>query len=81
MDTSVAVSANGEGGLIYHWNTGETTDRITVPTTNQNYSVTISDPYSGCVRVDDITIPSTLSQNYTLSIIELLFSIEWSIAL
>lgn len=69
VDTSVAVSANGEGGLIYHWNTGETTDRITVPTTNQNYSVTISDPYSGCVRVDDITIPSTLSQNYTLSII------------
>lgn len=68
-DTTQAPSPYGDGGVTYHWNTGETTDRITVPFGQDNYSVTISDPYSGCTRSDDVTVSASPTQNYSLSIV------------
>lgn len=42
---------NGTGGVTYLWETGETTDQITIPVPTggtETYHVTIFDPYSGC---------------------------------
>ena len=50
--TTIKVS----GGILYHWQSGETTDTIRVaPTTNQTYAVTLTNLY-GCVKDTSKTI-------------------------
>ena len=67
-DTTAAPSRYGEGGVTYQWNTGETTDRITVPFGRLNYSVTVTDPYTGCIKTDDVLVTDSPVQSYSLSI-------------
>lgn len=50
----------GNPGSTYLWNTGETTQTITVTTTGV-YSVTVTNPTSGCEATDNITT----TVNYT----------------
>lgn len=40
----------GNNGSTYHWQTGETTDQITItaPSSPVNYYVVVTNPYSGC---------------------------------
>ena len=48
---STSTIANGPGGVTYLWETGATTDQITItatPGTSANYHLKIYDPYSGC---------------------------------
>jgi hypothetical protein len=60
---------SGPGGVTYEWNTGETTDQITVntPSTRTEYRVLITDPYSGCTLFRKLNIPNPLL-NYTTTI-------------
>lgn len=67
-DTTAAPSEYGDGGVIYKWSTGATTDRITVNFTGENYRLIVTDPYSGCSRYDDLAVPASPSQNYSVSI-------------
>ncbi|KAA9340548.1 T9SS type A sorting domain-containing protein [Adhaeribacter soli] len=45
----------GKAGMIYLWNTGATTQTLTINTTG-TYSVTVWDPASGCSSTDAVTI-------------------------
>ena len=67
---STSTTVNGTGGLLYRWNTGDTTEQITLtpPTSNTVYRVNVSDPYSGCVRTGQLTLRSPLLQNYLAGI-------------
>ncbi|HNS13544.1 MAG TPA: T9SS type A sorting domain-containing protein, partial [Bacteroidia bacterium] len=65
-----STNTSGPGGVIYRWNTGETTDQITVtpPTSNTGYRVNVTDPYTGCARTGQITLRSPLTTPYPSSI-------------
>ncbi len=66
----VSNTITGPGGVMYRWNTGHTTDQITVtpPSTNTTYRVNVTDPYSGCSRTAQITLKSPLQNPYSTSI-------------
>ncbi|MBK8487956.1 MAG: PKD domain-containing protein [Bacteroidetes bacterium] len=52
----------GNAGSVYSWSTGATTQEIVV-TSSGTYSVTVTNPTSGCAATDDVT----LTINYTPS--------------
>ncbi len=61
----------GAGGVLYRWNTGETTDQITVypPSTNTTYRVVVINPFTGCTRTSQIVLKSPLASPYPSNII------------
>ena len=69
IPNSNSTELSGTGGVTYRWNTGETTDQITVTASGKkDYTVQITDPYSGCWLFRRITLPNTLTTGYTASI-------------
>jgi hypothetical protein len=67
---SASTETSGPGGVLYRWNTGETTDQITVtpPTTNTYYNVNVTNPYTGCMRTAQIGLKSPLQSPHLASI-------------
>jgi hypothetical protein len=62
---SSSTNPYGQYGLTYIWNTGATTDQITVSTNaTGSYRVQITDPYSGCSIYRHLSLPDSLA-NYT----------------
>ena len=68
-DTLQTAYRFGEGGVTYKWNTGETTDRITVNFTGERHSVYVTDPYTGCYHLDEIYVPGSASSNVGYAIV------------
>ncbi|MBP6333846.1 MAG: T9SS type A sorting domain-containing protein [Bacteroidia bacterium] len=70
LDVQSMTTPSGLAGATYRWNTGDTTDQITVtpPTSNTTYRVDVTNPYSGCVRYGRITLQSPLVAAYPASI-------------
>lgn len=66
-----SVNLYGDGGLLYQWNTGAVTDQITVTPggSRVSYRLVATDPYSGCSRYRDISVPPSPSNSYTASIV------------
>ena len=66
----LSTKTTGPGGVQYRWNTGDSTDQITVtpPSTNTGYRVNVTNPYSGCTRTAQLTIKSPLVAPYNASI-------------
>lgn len=67
-DTLQTANRFGDGGVTYLWNTGETTDRITVNFTGERHSLNVTDPYTGCSHFDVMYVPGAASSNvgYTI---------------
>ncbi|MBI4645412.1 MAG: gliding motility-associated C-terminal domain-containing protein [Bacteroidia bacterium] len=62
-----STQLEADGGTIYYWNTGETTQIITVsPPATTTYSVTVSDP-NGCTGTAQIQIDVTDSISVIIS--------------
>jgi len=65
-----STNIHGDGGMLYQWNTGPVTDQITVtPGTSRTvYRLVATDPYSGCSKYKDVSVPATPLNSYTASI-------------
>ncbi|MFZ7152419.1 MAG: T9SS type A sorting domain-containing protein, partial [Bacteroidota bacterium] len=60
----------GPGGVTYRWNTGATTDQITVtPTSSTTYRVMVTDPYSGCSTYRDCRVPAPPTNSFIPAIV------------
>ncbi|MEO8087478.1 MAG: SprB repeat-containing protein, partial [Bacteroidota bacterium] len=65
-----STNLHGDGGLLYLWNTGAVTDQLTITpgASRTSYRLTVTDPYSGCSRYRDISVPSAPLNSYTPSV-------------
>lgn len=58
MGDTVVLTANTNGSMDFVWNTLDTTQSISVTTTN-TYSVLVTNPSTGCVSADDVLVTFT----------------------
>lgn len=65
-----STTTSGPGGVTYKWNTGATTDQITItPTSSNTYRVLVTDPYSGCSTYRDCYVAAPPSNSFTPNIV------------
>lgn len=63
--TTYSTELNASGGVLYQWNTGATTQNITVaPQTGTWYSVTVTDN-NGCMKSDSVFVDVFFPGNIT----------------